>query len=48
MEYGELVARASAAAIEGWDFAALHGRVVEEPLRPAGPPLTRSGGAGGR
>ncbi|MFI7694720.1 class I SAM-dependent methyltransferase [Nonomuraea sp. NPDC049655] len=32
MEYGELVARASAAAIEGWDFTALRGRVVEEPL----------------
>ncbi|MEU5869401.1 methyltransferase domain-containing protein [Nonomuraea sp. NPDC047529] len=32
MGYDELVAEASSAAIEGWDFASLRGRVVEEPL----------------
>lgn len=30
--YDELVAEALAQSLQGWDFAALHGRVVEDPL----------------
>ncbi|MGW0810237.1 class I SAM-dependent methyltransferase [Nonomuraea sp. NPDC002799] len=32
MGYDELVAEALAFSLQGWDFASLHGRVVEDPL----------------